>query len=175
VPAILHSLHRAILTSPFPLPNTVFALNVNDIPRPNTWSFARSDDDLSPSTPWLMPHYHFWSWAMPTLGPMDEVLEKIEQVEKQLSWDIKIDKAIWRGSKTQNPDWSPRLRRHLLDMSKGQYWADVEATGRDSDNTLMGQDFCKYQFIIYAEVGDIPFCYLLHILASAFLRIDFLY
>jgi len=164
VPAILHSLHRAILTSPCPLPDTIFALNVNDIPRPNTWSFARSDDDLSPSTPWLMPHYHSWSWAMPALGPLDEVLDKIEQVEAQLPWDKKIDKAVWRGSKLQNPDWSSGLRRGLLDMSKGKQWADIEATVRGIDNTLKGEEFCKYRYIIYAEVGNAHFFYILPVL-----------
>lgn len=166
MPAILHSLHRAILTSPSPLPDTIFALNVNDIPRPNTWSFARSDDDLSPSTPWLMPHYHSWSWAMPTLGPLDEVLSKIEQMEKQLSWDKKIDKAVWRGTKLQNPDWSPGLRRSLLDTWKEKQWADIEATERGLDNALKGEEFCKYRYIIYAEVGTIQSWYFLPVLAS---------
>lgn len=153
--AILHSLHRAIITSPTPLPDTVFSISINDIPRPNTWSFVRSDDEFSPHTPWLMPHLSSWSWPLPYIGPLDEALTKIEKYENRVPWLDKIDTAIWRGTPWFNPGWSIGLRPKLVEITEGKGWADVQVWGQGQDpkNTLNIDEFCKYRYIIYAEVG----------------------
>ena len=153
--AILHSLHRAIITSPTPLPDTVFSISINDIPRPNTWSFVRSDDEFSPHTPWLMPHFSSWSWPLPYVGPLGEALTKIEKYENRVPWLDKIDTAIWRGTPWFNPGWSVGLRPKLVEITEGKGWADVQVWGQGQDpkNTLNIDEFCKYRYIIYAEVG----------------------
>ncbi|KAH8590787.1 glycosyl transferase family 90-domain-containing protein [Bisporella sp. PMI_857] len=160
-PAVLHSLHRAIITSPEPLPDTIFALNINDEPRENTWSFAYSNDDFTPYTPWLMPHYSSWSWPILELGALDEVLARIDDVESETPWAKKIDKAVWRGTEVFNPDWSTRLRNKLVETANGKEWADIEASGRGRRNTIRGEEFCRYAYIVYAEgrsySGRLPF------------------
>ena len=151
----MHSLHRAIITSPTALPDTVFSININDIPRENTWSFVRSDDEFSPHTPWLMPHFSSWSWPLEYVGPLDEALTKIEELEKQVRWEDKEDKAVWRGTAWFNPEWSVSLRPKLLEVTEGKEWADVQAWGQGQDpkNTLNIDEFCRYRYIIYAEVS----------------------
>lgn len=150
---MLHSLHRAIITSPNSIPDTIFALSINDIPSPNAWSFARSDDNLSPNTPWLMPHYGTWSWPMETLGPLDEAVHRIEKVESDTKWEKKIDKAVWRGTPWFGPDWRAGLRLMLVEVGRDQEWADVQDWNHGQNNTLSIEDFCKYKYIIYAEVS----------------------
>ena len=82
-----------------------------------------------------------------------------------MSWEKKVDKAIWRGTTVFNPDWSPRLRHLLVEVAKGKEWADVEGSGQGLNNTMKGEDFCKYAYIIYAEVGHLHFhCYALNLL-----------
>lgn len=154
VAAILHSLHRAIISSPTPLPETLFTLNINDDPRPNAWSFSRTDNPRLPQNPWLMPHFSSWSWPLPFIGPLDEALTKIEEIEQAISWTEKIDKAVWRGTAWFNPDWSPGLRPKLVSITEGKKWADVAIWSGEGDaNTINITDFCKYKYIIYTEVG----------------------
>ncbi len=49
------------------------------------------------------------------------------------------------------------LRPKLLEVTKGQAWADVEnlvwyESGAKSRNALKIEEFCKYKYIIYTEV-----------------------
>ncbi|KAH8814888.1 hypothetical protein F5884DRAFT_154746 [Xylogone sp. PMI_703] len=162
VGAVLHSLHRAIVTSPSPLPNTLFTLNINDEPRSNSWSFSRSDNPRIPKNPWLMPHFSSWSWPLPFVGPLDEALVKIEKLEKAAPWREKINKVVWRGTAWFNPDWNMALRPKLVEVAGGKPWADVAIwDGESGDNTINITDFCAYKYIIYAEgksySGRLPF------------------
>jgi hypothetical protein len=153
--AILHSLHRAIITSPTSVPDIVFSININDEPRANSWSFAASDDQFTPPNVWLMPHFSSWSWPVEYIGPLDEALTKIEQIEEDIPWNNKISKAVWRGTEWFDPDWDMGLRPKLVKITEGKKWANVQLWGQGHEaenNTIQIQDFCRYKYIIYAEV-----------------------
>lgn len=155
--AVLHSLHRAILTSPTPLPDTVFAVSIIDSPRQNAWSFSRSNDPKVQGNYWLMPHFSFWSWPKRFIGTVDEALSKIAVVEKELGWHGKIEKAVWRGTVWFNSLGNTQLRPKLIEATKGRDWADVQdmkwvMNGVDAENAISIEDFCKYKYIIYTEV-----------------------
>jgi hypothetical protein len=105
-----------------------------------------------------MPHFSSWSWPLQYVGPLDEALCKITEYEKRVRWEDKMDIAIWRGTPWFNPDWSIGLRPKLVEVTKDKEWADVQLWGQGQDpaNTLNIDEFCKYRYIIYAEV-----CYLI--------------
>ncbi|CAG8977780.1 hypothetical protein HYALB_00010865 [Hymenoscyphus albidus] len=164
--AVLHSLHRAILTSPTPLPDAVFALSIIDSPRQNAWSFSRSNDPKIQGNYWLMPHFAFWSWPKRFIGTIDEALSKIAVVEKDMNWHSKIEKAVWRGTVWFNSLGNTQLRLKLIQATKGRDWADVQdmkwvTNGVDAENAISIEDFCKYKYIIYTEgvtySGRLPF------------------
>jgi hypothetical protein len=100
-----------------------------------------------------MPHYSYWSWPLEPLGALDDAIERIDKVERGITWEKKIDKAIWRGTPWFGPDWRPGLRLMLLAVAEKQEWADVEGWGEGQNNTLSVEEFCKYRYIIYAEVS----------------------
>lgn len=155
--AVLHSLHRALLTSPTPLPDTVFALSIIDSPRENAWSFSRSNDPKVQGNYWLMPHFSFWSWPKRFIGTIDEALSKIAVVEKEQGWHGKIQKAVWRGTVWFNSLGNTQLRPKLIEATKDRDWADVQdmkwvTNGVDAENAISIEDFCKYKYIIYTEV-----------------------
>jgi hypothetical protein len=157
VGGVLHTLHRAILTSPTLLPDAISTLNIADEPRSNSWSFARSDDDFTPSNPWLMPHFSSWSWPLEYLGPLDQALTNIARIEKTIPFENKIDKAVWRNTAWFNPSWSMGLRPKLVEVAEGKEWADVEIWDKQKGNTIPIEDVCKYRYIIYAEVQALSF------------------
>lgn len=105
-----------------------------------------------------MPHFSFWSWPLPFIGTLDEALTKITQVEKVTPWEKKIDKVVWRGTVWFNSISNTALRPHLLAATKGKDWADVaslewESNSEGAKNSIRIDDFCKYKYIIYTEVG----------------------
>lgn len=128
------------------------------MPRADAWSFARADDELSADAAWLMPHFGSWAWPHANVAPLDEVLARIAAREEGVRWVEKEDRVVWRGSPWLNPEWSVSLRRRLLEVTQGVEWADVQAWGLgiDSGNTLAMDEFCRYRYIIYAEVGCLP-------------------
>ncbi|KAF2178982.1 hypothetical protein K469DRAFT_754074 [Zopfia rhizophila CBS 207.26] len=158
--AVLHSLYRALLTTPTsqPLPNTHFAFTINDNPKNNSLSFATPNKPSSYNT-FPIPHYSFWSWPSPWVGSMDSALLKIDEVEKQYEgeskWEEKIDKVIWRGTPWFNPVGNPELRKNLLKVGKDKEWADISALkiGIDgkTDNGLRIEEFCRYKYVVYTE------------------------
>ncbi|KAF2119111.1 glycosyl transferase family 90-domain-containing protein [Lophiotrema nucula] len=152
--AILHQLHRALITSPSPLPDTRFAFVVNDSPKNNSWAFAKPNKPSSYNT-WLMPHFGFWSWPSANLGTMDDTLSRIDEIESATEWSGKIDKVVWRGTPWFNPVGHPRLRQDLVRVAQGQEWADVEkfevGIGGETHNALKIKDFCKYKYVMYTE------------------------
>lgn len=105
-----------------------------------------------------MPHYSSWSWPIESLGPLDKAFARIEKYEENTKWEKKIDKAVWRGTPWFGPDWRAGLRLMLVEVAKGQEWADIEASNEGQNNTLPIEDFCKYKYIVYAEVSS-PFLF----------------
>ncbi len=132
----------------------MFILNINDEPRGDAWSFSRSNDDFVAQNPWLMPHFSTWSWPEKYLGPIDQALSKIEQIEQEVPFEKKINKAVWRGTAWFNPLWNLGLRPKMIEVSEDKEWADVEIWNKDSNNTIEIVDMCKYKYIIYAEVNQ---------------------
>ncbi|KAL1601503.1 hypothetical protein SLS60_006418 [Paraconiothyrium brasiliense] len=150
--AILSQLHRALITSPTPLPDTPFAFVVNDSPRNNSWAFARPNKN-GPYNIFLMPSFAFWSWPAPTLGAFDAVLSRISTLEATTPFERKIDKAVWRGTPWFNPLGHPRLRQDLLKATQNREWADVAAlnTHAHASNKLAMEEFCRYKYVVYTE------------------------
>lgn len=102
-----------------------------------------------------MPHFSSWSWPVEYIGPLDEALVKIEQLERDTSWREKINKAVWRGTAWFDPDWDMALRSKLVTATEGKQWADVQFWGQgqeEKNNTIAIEEFCRYKYIIYAEV-----------------------
>ncbi|KAF2271917.1 uncharacterized protein EI97DRAFT_470813 [Westerdykella ornata] len=158
--ATLSQIHRALLTSPSPLPNTHFAFVTNDVPKNDSWAFAKVNKQSNQNV-WLMPHFAFWGWtgaAGRELGTMDEALSRIAKVEKGMrSWEEKVDKLVWRGTPWFNPLAYPTLRQDLLRVTRGMPWADVQALkpsagGRGGySNALPIEEFCRYKYVVYTE------------------------
>ncbi|TVY14473.1 O-glucosyltransferase rumi-like protein [Lachnellula arida] len=164
--SVLYQIHRALVTSPTPLPDTVFSFSIIDYPRQDAWSFSRSNDPNIKGNYWVMPHFSFWSWPKPFLGTMDQALDGISAIENRIPWEKKIDKAVWRGTAWFNSVGNTALRPHLLAATKDQDWADVEdlrweTNGIKAKNSIGIEDFCKYKYIIYTEgvtySGRLPF------------------
>ena len=102
-----------------------------------------------------MPHFSSWSWPVEYVGPLDEAVTKIEHIEATTTWEQKINKAVWRGTEWFDPDWDMGLRPKLVKATEGKEWADVQLWGQgqeEKNNTIAIEDFCKYKYIIYAEV-----------------------
>ncbi|PSN68110.1 hypothetical protein BS50DRAFT_551391 [Corynespora cassiicola Philippines] len=153
--SILQQLHRALITSPTPLPDTCFSLVLNDAPKNNSWVFAQENKGQSAYRTWLMPHFAFWSWARPTLGAMDDILRKIATIERGTPFSQKEDRAVWRGTPWFNPLSAPTLRQDLIKVAGGKEWADVQAlssNGTDGGgNGLPIERFCAYKYVVYTE------------------------
>ncbi|KAH8815934.1 glycosyl transferase family 90-domain-containing protein [Xylogone sp. PMI_703] len=162
--ASFHQIHRALLTSSEPLPDIVFALNILDNPLPGTWSYSRpvlppgNLDQGNPIFP--MPHFSYYSWPKPYIGPLSKALSHIATIEESTPWAQKIDKAVWRGTAWFTPAGRPEGRRRMLEVArekgksgkeKGEMkpWADIESTKKG--NELRIEDFCRYRYVVYAE------------------------
>ena len=165
--ASLHQLHRALATSPTPLPNTIFTLNFQDEPFGTAWSYSRHADpqfrSKDPNTrSMLMPHFSFWAWPLPFIGSMARAAQAITDLEATYAgrWHAKIPKAVWRGTMWFNSVHSPRMRQNLVLAARGQAWADVEplawttgdgGSGRNASNALPIEGFCKYKYVVHTE------------------------
>ena len=149
--ATLMALHRAILTSPEPLPNIEFTLNTDDIASPDdtTWAYSRRASDKKL---WLMPDFGYWSWPEPKIGAYSEVQAKATAIDKKVPWAQKIEKLVWRGAMMDL-----LIREQLFEASAGRDWADVrilnwedEAEGK-SHNVLTMDEHCGYKFVAHTE------------------------
>ncbi len=157
-----------MLTSPSPLPDTIFAINVLDEPISNAWSYSRPA--YAPSTPgsapvssaFLMPHFSFWSWPLPFIGSFSRAAAAIDVIEASLPFADKDPRAVWRGTKRYNSAHNPKLREGLLQTTNGTAWADVQElrwdeVGSDSSkknvavNSLMIEEFCRYKYVLHTE------------------------
>ncbi|KAF2744497.1 hypothetical protein M011DRAFT_449127 [Sporormia fimetaria CBS 119925] len=150
----LSQLHRALLTSPSHLPNIHFAFVTNDVPKNNSWAFARPNKSHSGNI-WLIPHPAFWASPLPPLHPLDTILSRISTLESQTTFSQKLDKVVWRGTPWFNPLAYPLLRQHLLKATKGKEWADIDAfdIGAKGEyrNALPIEQFCGYRYVVYTE------------------------
>ncbi|GAB1316267.1 Glycosyl transferase CAP10 domain-containing protein [Madurella fahalii] len=161
--AALHQLHRALVTSPSPLPDTIFTLNFQDQPFGTAWTYSRSADPaFRPKNPnaraFLMPHFSFWAWNLPFIGSMGRAARAITALERayQGRWGDKIPRAVWRGTTWFNSVQSPRMRQNLVAAAKGKPWADVEALDwrgpdKNASNALPIEEFCRYKYVIHTE------------------------
>lgn len=152
--ATLHALHRAIVTSPEPLPNIEFVLNVDDIATPETtspatWAFSRQAEN---ETLWLMPDFGYWSWPEPKIGSYGKVQMKATSMDAKVPWNKKIPKLVWRGATLDL-----EVRWQLLNASEHKSWADVkildwEAESKGEKHDIITMDeHCKYKFMAHTE------------------------
>ncbi|KAL2162429.1 hypothetical protein VTH06DRAFT_7342 [Thermothelomyces fergusii] len=162
--ASLHQLYRAILTSPSPLPDTIFTLNFQDQPFGIAWAYSRAADPQvyaeSPNArSFLMPHFSFWAWKLPFIGSMGRAAKAISDIEAEFDggrWHQKIGKAVWRGTTWFNSVYNPGMRQNLVAAARGQPWADIEplkweGSGSNATNALPIEEFCRYKYIVHTE------------------------
>ncbi|KAK0615013.1 glycosyl transferase family 90-domain-containing protein [Bombardia bombarda] len=169
--AALHQLHRALLTAPAPLPDTIFSLNFQDQPFGTAFTYSRAADPaLRSKAPdarsFLMPHFSFWAWNLPFVGSMWRAADAIAALESANyntpeKWQSgKIAKAVWRGTAWFNSVNSPQLRQKLLATARGKPWADVQAldwatggggSNKNASNALKIEDFCRYKYVVHTE------------------------
>ena len=138
------------MTSPSRLPDTPFAFVVNDNPKNNSWVFSRPNKHSTYNI-LVMPSFAFWSWPSATLGTFDDIMSRIDIVERQTPWEKKIDKVIWRGTPWFNSLGHPALRQDLLKATRNREWADVASLNKSVDNALAIEGFCKYRYVVYTE------------------------
>jgi hypothetical protein len=155
--AALHQLHRALVTSPYPLPDTVLTLNIQDQPFGTSLTYSRPSSPSLSSTSryFLIPHFSFWSWPLPSVISIPYASPRITAVEDTVDFRSKIPKAVWRGTVWFNSISNPRLRPDLIKAVRAskrrEEWADVEAMDGDKKNGLNIWDFCRYKYVIHTE------------------------
>ncbi|KAH7114504.1 DUF821 domain-containing protein [Dendryphion nanum] len=151
--AVLHSLDRAVTSSPEPIPNVEFGFSVSDIADKShshhtIWALSRLVKD---EKTWLMPDFGYWSWPLELVGGYEEIRAEIS--ENEPPWGNKVAKLLWRGSAKTNS-----VRADLLRVSKGKIWADVHDV-QWKNRTDVGEEespvaipeHCDYQFLIQTE------------------------
>ncbi|KAI1264685.1 glycosyl transferase family 90-domain-containing protein [Xylariaceae sp. FL1019] len=174
--AALYQIHRALLTSPLILPDTVFSLNIRDQPYGAALSYTRPAYRAHASAlpplerAFLMPHFSHWTWDLPSIGSIRQASKAITQIEDGLAFKQKDSRVVWRGTTGFNGIHHPTLRQDLLKVTNGADWADVQAldsytlekdsSDTDSSNTYSGardnnilliEDFCRYKYILYTD------------------------
>ncbi|KXH63901.1 hypothetical protein CSAL01_02177 [Colletotrichum salicis] len=161
--AALHQLHRAVLTSPTPLPDTYFNLYIQDTPVKHTWSHSRPARRTSSTSPprhiFPIPHFSFWAWTQPFIRSLPHAAAAITGIEANLPFAQKDARAVWRGTAWFNNGASanPRSRQDLIKLTEDAgAWADVQAlewidNGENATNALAIEDFCRYKYIIHTE------------------------
>ncbi|KAI9812562.1 MAG: hypothetical protein M1827_004551 [Pycnora praestabilis] len=154
--ATLHALHRAVLTSPTPLPNVEFTLISDDKIGPQaTWAYARRTSDTAI---WLMPDFGYWSWPETKVGGYTEVQRKARDAEAgdgekggNWTWSRKHPRLVWRGASMGLP-----LREQFLASTASKPWADVREI-KWHDDASMAQDLlsmdehCHYAYLAHTE------------------------
>lgn len=151
--AVLHSIHRALITSPTPLPNIEFSFSVSDVADPTNlgrsiWALSRTQEK---EEKWLLPDFGYWSWPVDLIGGYDQVRREIASSE--LDFSSKKKQVVWRGAIKTNT-----LRRDLIRVTRNKDWADVQAIEwhnstnvAAASNSITIPDHCQYQFVIQTE------------------------
>lgn len=153
---MLGQIHRAIVTSPEPIPNVEFSMSVkDDCPTPKSiqnaiWNFNRRAGDTQQEALWLMPAFSHWAWkdVAGSYAPYQKMMLETDA----LPITEKIQKAVWRGAVSVNN----ALREPLVKAAKDQSWADVSGIDWDNKKELKSKwismpDHCNYAFPIYTE------------------------
>jgi hypothetical protein len=158
--AILHALHRAIITSPDPIPNMEFSFTVADVvpdlanKHYPIWGLARKPEN---EEIWLMSDFGYWSWPLDLVGEYDEVRREIAEAE--IDFADKKKQAVWRGAVATNSH-----REELIKVTENKKWADVrpivwagisDLISEDQGKALSMPQHCTYQFAIHTE-GTCP-------------------
>lgn len=157
--ATLSTMYRALAAMPYryTAPSLEFIFSVEDkasdvigVGHP-VWVFARKASEASL---FLMPDFGFWAWdniingKNNEIGSYDDVVEKAKEVEESVPFAEKEAKLVWRGKLS----FAPKLRRTLLDVSRGQEWSAVkELNWNVKQNYLTVEDHCKYKYIAHVE------------------------
>ncbi|KAJ5205844.1 Lipopolysaccharide-modifying protein [Penicillium cf. griseofulvum] len=149
--ATLHSLHRALISSPEKVPNIEFAFNSDDrIESVALWGYARQEEDTNI---WLIPDFGYWSWPETKAGSMKEVVMKAEWAEEAgaLSWPKKVQKVLWRGA-----TMGLELREKLIEVASSQPWADVKALNWKDHESMTSDlksmsEHCEYKYLAHTE------------------------
>jgi len=157
--ATLSAMHRALAAMPLrhESPDLEFVFSVEDKASDVVgnghpiWVFARK---ASEESLFLVPDFGFWAWdnmigdKNNEIGSYDGVVDKAKDVEEGVAFADKQKKLVWRGKLS----FAPKLRRTLLDVSRGHEWSDVkELDWSVRQNYLTLEDHCKYQFIAHVE------------------------
>ncbi|KAL4861213.1 hypothetical protein BDV12DRAFT_71443 [Aspergillus spectabilis] len=153
--AALSSIHRALVTDTqrTSVPEIEFVFSIEDKlsdvsgPHDPVWTLARTAEE---EAAWLMPDFGFWAWdhAHTEIGPFDAVVEDAVEYDR-LPWSEKTQQLVWRGK----PSFAPKLRRALLDKTRGREWADVQAVDwhGNGGNVLGLGEHCRYIYIAHVE------------------------
>ncbi|MCJ1472944.1 hypothetical protein MMC13_001593 [Lambiella insularis] len=151
--AVLQAIHRAVVSSPEPLPNIEFIISTDDkLPPEPIWSFAREKTD---EKTWLMPDFGFWSWPETKVGSYSEVQRKAIAMEdtsnnptgKAWSWKDKHDQLFWRGALM-----GLEIREQFINITAEKPWADVKALDWHKKETIKSMDeHCQYKYLAQTE------------------------
>ena len=151
--AVLSSIHRALVADArrsarrdiefvFSVEDKVEDVTSSDNP---VWVLARSATE---EAVWLMPDFGFWAWdnTQNSIGPYDQVVERVKRAD--IPWSEKKQQLVWRGK----PSFAPKLRRALMDATRGKSWGDVKQVDwQDGTNIMRMEDHCQYMFIAHVE------------------------
>ncbi|PKY03806.1 endoplasmic reticulum-resident kdel protein [Aspergillus campestris IBT 28561] len=151
--AVLSSIHRALVADArraarrdiefvFSVEDKVEDVTSSDNP---VWVLARSATE---EAVWLMPDFGFWAWdnTQNSIGPFDQVVERVKRAD--IPWSEKKQQLVWRGK----PSFAPKLRRALMDATRGKSWGDVKQVDwTDGTNIMRMEDHCQYMFIAHVE------------------------
>ncbi|KAF3907149.1 hypothetical protein ABW21_db0205751 [Orbilia brochopaga] len=156
---------KALVTSPEPLPDTVFSFTPVDYPKNNSWGYSKWYDHHGILNYWPVPHFGHWSWPVKYVGPLPEVLSAVTEIEADLPFDSKIDKMFWRGTVYFNPLQNANLRANLINAASGKEWADIDnlkwTSLEKAQNIVQIEEICRYKYIAYTEgisySGRLPF------------------
>lgn len=154
--ATLHSLHRAVMAHPGPLPNVEFTMTDHDAPlidqddlNHTTWGYARlaRQENL-----WLMPDFGYWGWPNVGLRSYAELQQNL--VIDEEDFHDKIPQIVWRGAIAGLG--SSDVRSGLLSAGENQPWSDVQTLDWSNKTNiatrLLGmEDHCSYQFLAQTE------------------------
>lgn len=151
--AVLQAIHRAVVSSPDPLPNIEFIVSTDDkLPPEPLWSFAR---EIGDEKTWLMPDFGFWSWPETKVGSYSEVQRKAIAMEdtsnnpsgKAWGWKNKKDQLFWRGAVM-----GLEVREQFISITADKSWADVKALDWKKKETVKSMDeHCQYRYLAQTE------------------------
>ena len=98
-----------------------------------------------------MPDFGYWAWPLDLVGEYEQVRKEMRA--KEVGWEKKIPKALWRGNVKTNEE----IRGALIRATEGKEWADVQGvtwknrTAVDGTTAIPMSDHCAYKFLIHVE------------------------